>query len=124
MSNATRPARPFEVTIWRGDYRHVGSFATFAEALDCYRTVASDTTAQLVNQDRAECGRDGLTDDERDQVAEVSFAAERAARATRVRDMDAFVRTSAALHAHDSKNHDPHGTGRAESSFTIRSLEK
>jgi hypothetical protein len=121
---ALTASTPYQVTVWRGDYRLIGAFATFVEALGCYRTVASDRTAQLVNQDCADWGRDGLTDEERDKVTEVSFAAERAARATRVRDMDAFVRTSAALHAHDSKNHDPHGTGRAESSFTIRSLEK
>lgn len=76
-------ATPYIVTIWRGDYRPVGAFRTFPEALEAYRAVATDVTAQVVNQAKAECGRDGLTTEERDQVAEVSFAAERAARAAK-----------------------------------------
>jgi len=78
MANSAAPARPYAVTTWRGDYRPIGSFATFPEALEAFRAVASDTTAQVINEAKAECGRDGLTEDERDQVAEVSFAADRA----------------------------------------------
>lgn len=54
----------------------VGASDDFAVALAIYSTVAPDRTAQLVNLDRADSGRDGLTDEQRDQVAAVAYAEE------------------------------------------------
>lgn len=73
----TNRATPYQVTIWRGaTYRTLGAFPDFASALSCYAEHASDRTLQLVNTDRADSGRDGLTDEERDAVAEVAYAEE------------------------------------------------
>jgi hypothetical protein len=71
--------RPYRLTVWHGRHVEVGAFSTFTEALDGYRNV-QDSTKQLVNEDRAGCGRDGLTDEERDAVAEVAYAEEQSAR--------------------------------------------
>ncbi len=68
---------PYVVTVWRSAYLTLGAFETFPEALAAYSKV-TDRTKQLVNVDRAECGRDGLTEDERDQVAAVAYAEEKA----------------------------------------------
>jgi hypothetical protein len=76
MTNPARlPRQPYQVKIWSGDYRTLGAFATFPEALALYATV-TDRTKQLVNEERAECGRDGLTVEERDEVAAVAYAEE------------------------------------------------
>lgn len=60
-------SRPYEVQIWNGAHVTLGSFAEFSSALAAYRKV-KNATKQLVNVDRADSGRDGLTDDERDQL--------------------------------------------------------
>jgi hypothetical protein len=70
---------PYVITVWRSAYLTLGAFETFQEALTAYAKV-TDRTKQLVNVDRAECGRDGLTEDERDQVAAVAHAEEQSAR--------------------------------------------
>ena len=72
------PKAPYRVTRWAGAYIEIGRFASFDDALTCYADV-TDSTKQLINADRADSGRDGLTDEERDQVAEVAYAEERAA---------------------------------------------
>jgi hypothetical protein len=66
----------YELTRWAGGYVTLGRFSTFGEALAAFAGCA-DTTKQLVNVDRADAGRDGLTDEERDQLAEVTYAEER-----------------------------------------------
>ncbi len=69
----------YRLTTWAGAYYSHGVFSTFSAALAAYR-VLDDSTKQLINDDLAECGRDGLTDDERDQVAAVAYAEEQAAK--------------------------------------------
>jgi hypothetical protein len=66
----------YELTRWAGGYVTLGRFPTFPEALSAF-AACGDTTKQLVNVDRADSGRDGLTDEERDQLAEVTYAEER-----------------------------------------------
>jgi hypothetical protein len=70
--------KAYRLTVWRGAYVELGAFYTFAEAIAAWCGV-DDRTKQLVNVDRAECGRDGLTESERDQVAAMAYAEERAA---------------------------------------------
>lgn len=70
--------KPYQLTTWNGDYKSHGRFATFPEALAAF-VACDDYTKQVVNADRAECGRDGLTDEERDELAAITYAEERAA---------------------------------------------
>jgi hypothetical protein len=66
----------YELTCWAGGYVILGRFSTFGEAITAF-AACDDTTKQVVNVDRADAGRDGLRDEERDQLAEVTYAEER-----------------------------------------------
>lgn len=68
VSSGGRVSRPYEVQVWRGAFSTLSAHETFGEALTAWRGVA-DYTKSLVNVERAADGRDGLTTDERDQLA-------------------------------------------------------
>lgn len=60
-------ALPFRLTAWRGDYITLATFATFELALAAYAACA-DADKQLLNDDMADEGRSGLTDEQKDAV--------------------------------------------------------
>lgn len=72
-------SRPYRLTCWQGAFYDLGAFEVFTEALKAYRE-CTDSTKQLINEDLADSGRDGLSEDERDAVAAVSYAEELAER--------------------------------------------
>lgn len=60
-------ALPYRLTAWRGDFITLGTFATFDLALAAYAACA-ETDKQLLNDDVADEGRSGLTDEQKDAV--------------------------------------------------------
>ena len=58
---------PYLVTTWAGGYHDQARFRRFEDALAFYQQLKCDTK-QLVNTERAEDGRDGLTLEEREQL--------------------------------------------------------
>lgn len=62
--------RPYRVVIWHGAFLTRGTYATFFEAIAAFAT-ESDRTKAIINDDRAELGKSGLTDDELDVLFEL-----------------------------------------------------
>lgn len=72
QSSAARPAPtpavgPYRLTCWAGRSVTLGEFASFTEALRAFAYI-TETDKAIVNDDRAELGRSGLTDTESDAV--------------------------------------------------------